>query len=94
MQATPTGPDASGWLQMTGRNVVVPEDTLTVWTDARTRQTRRVEVRTSYQGGPAQLTATFDTLSNGLTYVARAVVVAPAKELSVQVENFNYTRPN
>lgn len=92
--AMPTGPDAAGLLQMTGNNVVVPGDSLTVSTDPRTLQTRRVQVNSSYQGNPVQLTATFNTIPSGLTYMAYAEVTVPAKQMSVQVQNFNYTRPN
>jgi len=92
--AVPIGPDASGLLQMTGNNVVLPGDSFSVWTDARTRQTRRVQVSTFYQGDTVQVTATFNTIPSGLTYMAYAEVTVPAKQLSVQVQNFNYTRPN
>lgn len=93
-QARLTGPDASGLLGMTGQNVVAPGDTLTIWTDVGTRQTRRIEVGTTYQGDAVQLTATFKTLASGLTYMAYAEVTVPAKQLSVQVQNFDYSRPN
>lgn len=92
--AVPTGPDASGLLEMTGGSVVVPGDGFSVWTDARTRQTRRVQVSTFYQGDMVQVTATFNTIPSGLTYMAYAEATVPAKQLSVQVQNFNYTRPN
>ena len=93
-QATTSGPDAAGLFEMTGRNVVVPGDTLSVWTDARTRHTRKIQVSTSYKGDMANVTATYETLSSGLTYMAYAEITVPAKQMSVQVQNFNYTRPN
>jgi hypothetical protein len=87
-----TGPDASGAVEMTGHGVVMPGDTFSVWSDARTRQTRKIQVATVYQGDPANLTATFATLPSKLTYVAYAEVAVPAKQLSVQVQNFNFNR--
>jgi hypothetical protein len=87
-----TGPDASGEVEMTGRGVVMPGDTFSVWSDARTRQTRKIQVATVYQGDVANLTATFATLPSKLTYVAYAEVTVPAKQLSVQVQNFNFNR--
>jgi len=87
-----TGPDASGAVEMTGRGVVMPGDTFSVWSDARTRQTRKIQVATVYQGDVANLTATFATLPSKLTYVAYAEVTVPAKQLSVQVQNFNFNR--
>ncbi len=92
-QAALTGPDASGLLGMTGHNVVSPGDTLTIWTDVRTRHTRRLQVGTTFQGNAVALTATFNTLASGLTYMAYAEVTVPAKSLSVQVQNFDYSGP-
>jgi hypothetical protein len=93
MQAAMTGPDARGWLATTGGSVVSPGDTLCVWTDARTRQTRRIQVGTTFQGNAVELTATFNTLASGLTSMAYAEVTVPAKQLSVQVQNFDYSGP-
>ncbi len=94
MSASTTGPDANGLLQTTGSNVVMPGDSLTIWTDLRTRQTRRIQVTTFYKGDVAQLTATFNTIPSGLNYVAFAEATVPSKQLSVQVQNFDYNRPN
>src|SRR5262245_36125255 len=93
-QAATSGPDANGLFQMAGNNVVVPADSFTVWTDARTRQTRRVQVTTFFQGDAVNVNASFETLPSGLTYMSYAEANVGAKELSVQVQNFNYSRPN
>ena len=93
-QATTSGPDAAGLFEMTGRNVMVPGDIFSMWTDARTRQTRKIQVTTNYKGDPANVTATYETLNSGLTYMAYAEITVPTKQLRVQVQNFNYTRPN
>jgi hypothetical protein len=77
---------------MTGHSVVVPGDTFSVWTDAATRQTRRVQVSTVFQGDAVNVTATFNTLPSRLTYMAYAEATVPSKQLSVQVQNFNYNR--
>jgi hypothetical protein len=87
-----TGPDSSGEVQMTGHGVVVPGDTFTVWSDARSRQTRRVQVATTFQDEAVNLSATFRTLPSTLTYVAYAEVTVPAKQLSVQVQNSDFER--
>ncbi len=94
MAAKPMGPDAQGLLQMTGNNVVSPGDSLTLWVNAYTRHLTRIQVNTTFQGDPVQLNATFSTLPSGLNYMAFAEATVPAKQLSVQVQNFNYTRPN
>jgi len=94
MSAKIGGPDAGGLLSMTGSNVVMPGDNLTIWTDMNTRRTRKIQVTTFYKGDVAELTATFNTIPSGLNYVAFAEATVPAKQLSVQVQNFDYNRPN
>jgi hypothetical protein len=91
-QAVTTGPDAGGLILMSGSSVIVSGDNMSVWTDARSRQTRKVQVNTFYQGDAVELTATFKTLRSGLTYAAYAEVTVPAKQLSVQVQNYDYNR--
>ena len=93
-RATATGPDATGLFEVTGQNVVYPGDTFSIWVDPRTRHPQKVQVSTTFQGDPVNLTATFKTLPSGLNHVAYAEVTVPAKQLSVQVQNFNYNRNN
>jgi hypothetical protein len=93
-QATTTGPDASGLLEMTGQNVVSPGDVFTAWTDARTHQTRKIHVGTFYQGDTVSVAASFHTIDRGPTHLAYAEVIVPAKGIRVQVQNFNYNRNN
>jgi len=94
MSAKPMGPDAAGLFSITGSNVVLPGDGLTIWVNGWTRHVARIQVNSSFQGDPVQLTATFNTLPSGLNYMAYAEATVPNKQLSVQVQNFNYTRPN
>jgi len=92
--ATTTGPDANGLVEMTGHNVVSPGDTLSIWTNARTRKTQRILVNGFYKGDIVTLTGTFNTLQTGLNYLAYAEVTVPAKNMTLQVQNFDYQRPN
>jgi hypothetical protein len=91
-QATTAGPDAAGLVEMTGYGVVIPGDTLSIWTQAATRQTRKIEVYTFHQADAVTLNATFMTLSSGSTGMAFAEAKIPAKELSLQVHNYDYSR--
>ncbi len=93
-KATASGPDAGGLFEMTGTNVVFPGDTFTLWVDPSARHVRKVQVSTAFQGDPVNLTATFKTLASGLNHVAYAEVTVPAKQLSVQVQNFDFNRNN
>jgi len=91
-KATTTLADDGRMILMSGTSVVVPGDSLSIWTDASTRKTRKMQVNTFFQGDAVNLTATFKTLRRGLTHVDYAEVVAPGKNMSVQVQNFNYNR--
>ncbi len=91
-QATITGPNASGLLLMTGTSVVLQGDSLSLWTNATTRHTQKVEVTTFYQGDVVMVTATFNTLYSGMNYMAYAEVKIPARELRVQVQNVDFYR--
>ena len=93
-RATATGPDAAGLFEMTGQNVVYPGDSFSIWVYPLTRHPQKVQVSTTFQGNPVTLTATFKTLPSGLNHVAYAEVTVPAKQLSVQVQNFDYNRNN
>jgi hypothetical protein len=90
--AQTTGPGPEGYLTTAGGSVVQPGDTLTIWTDAATRQPRRVSVNTTYQGAAVQLTATFRTLPSGLNYMNYATVDVPAQQLQLMVQNFDYVQ--
>jgi len=91
--ATPAGPNEFGLYTLSGSNVVQPGDNLTISVDPWTRHVRRVTVSTTFQGDTVQLDATFQTLhQSGLNYCAFAEATVPAKQLSVQVQNYNYAR--
>ena len=94
--ARPSGPDPQGLFLMTGSNVVLPGDSLTMWVNPWTRHLARMQVNTSFQGTAAQLNATFETLpgavNGGLNYVSFAEATVPSKQVVVQVQNYNYYR--
>ncbi|HEX2973886.1 MAG TPA: hypothetical protein VHP11_16250 [Tepidisphaeraceae bacterium] len=84
------GPD--GLVLLTGRDVVVPSDQLSLWVSAATHKPQRVQVNTTFQGDSVTMTGTYKTLPSGLNYLEFAEVEIPGKELTLQVHNFNYTR--
>ncbi|HEX6829882.1 MAG TPA: hypothetical protein VF104_12995 [Burkholderiales bacterium] len=93
MSASPSLPDAQGLIKLSGNNVVQPGDNLSMWINPWTKHLQHIQVNTTYQGDAAQLTATFATVPvSGLNYTSFAEVTVPAKQLSVQVQNYNYAR--
>jgi hypothetical protein len=91
-QAAAAKPDARGLIWITGSNVLLPGDNLSIWVDAATLQTRKTQVNTFYERQAVNLTATFKTLASGLTYAAFTQVNIPGKQFSVQVHNYDYNR--
>ena len=89
--ATTTDP-ATGMFVITGNNIIQPGDSLTFMINTWTMHPAQVKVSTSFQGSPVSLTASFKTLPSGLNYADFAEASAPAKNLTVQVQNYNYTR--
>jgi hypothetical protein len=91
-QAAAARPGARGLIWITGSNVLLPGDNLSIWVDASTRQTRKTQVNTFYEGQAVNLTATFKTLPSGLTYASYAEVNIPGKQFTVRVHNYDYNR--
>lgn len=93
MSVTPTGPDAQGLIELSGNNVVQPGDNLTMWVNPYTKHVQHIQVSTTFQADAVQLTATFNTIpGSGLSHVTFAQVDVPAKQISVQIQNYDYAR--
>ncbi len=88
-----SGPDGAPLLKIEGNGVVKPGDTLAIWADGNTHQMRKVEIKTTYEGGTANVTGTFKTLGSGITIMNLAEVELPDKSMSLQVHNYDY-EPN
>ena len=93
-KAQVSGPDAAGLLALSGGSVVTPGDSMTLWINASTHKAARAFIATNYQGNPVTMNATFNTLAAGVTYMNYADIHIPAKQLELQVSNFNYNRNN
>jgi hypothetical protein len=92
--ATIQAPDANGLLQITGGSVVKPGDTLSLWASAPGGQVSRVKAMTFYEGDEVTVSASYKTLTSGLSYMAFATVTIPARNLTIQVQNFDYMNQN
>ncbi len=83
--------DGKPLLQIQGSGVVVPGDTLSMWMDASTYKMTKVQIATTYKGDVANVNATYKTLAaGGLNYLSMAEVTVPAKQMSLQVQNYDY----
>jgi hypothetical protein len=81
-----------GTVRIQGSKVLDAGDSLTVWLDPASLMMRRAEVQTVYDKEPASLVVEFQAVPDGPTYMARAVVDYPVKQLQMIVENYAYDR--
>ncbi|MEI6085604.1 MAG: hypothetical protein WCS70_15065 [Verrucomicrobiota bacterium] len=93
-QAVIQAPDANGLLQFTGNGVVKPADTMTLSIFAPTKQTRQMTISTIFEGDQVNISATFKSLNSGLTYMAFGQVDVPAKNITVQLQNYDFINQN
>lgn len=89
-----SAPDSNGLLQLTGTSVVVPGDSVTYWVQAATRQMHKVAVTTTFEGDPVMVSASFRTLSSGLNHLEFGEVDVDAKQMKLQLHNFDYNQNN
>jgi hypothetical protein len=73
-------------------NVVEPGDTIGVWIDPKTRDLKKILVKTVYRGKPVRATIDFDKLLNGPVYPSKATVNVPGDEVRIIVETFRFER--
>jgi len=85
-----SGPDATGALVVSAKNVIKKGDVVTVWFDAKTRQLRRLQVATLFRDDPVQVNATYGVLPNGPSYMQYAQVEIPDQKVYLLIHNYDY----
>ena len=89
-QVTIQAPDANGLLTLRGNSVVTPGDSVTLIIHAPTRQPRSITISTTFEQDQVNVSATFKTLANGLNYMGFGQVDVADKNLTLQVQNYDY----
>jgi hypothetical protein len=79
-----------GTAQVQGVNVLEQGDSMTIWIDPASQMMRRVEIKTIYDKKPATLVADYRSIRDGPTYMARAVLTYPEKNVELTVDNYEY----
>jgi hypothetical protein len=82
--------DSTREFMFTGKDVEEPGDEMTWWVNDSRYSTSRIEVQTFFQGDAIHFTASFVTLPNGLNYMAYAEALVPAKNITLQIQNYDY----
>ena len=77
-----------------GRNLEEDGDEL-IWTVEDVHYcTAKIEVITRFEGDEVRFTGTFIRLKNGLNYMAYAEAVIPSKNITLQLQNYDYSMEN
>jgi hypothetical protein len=82
--------DSTHEFVFTGRNVEEDGDQLTWKVEDVLYNTSRIDVLTTFQGDVIHFTATFTRLRDGLNYMAYAEAHIPAKNITLQIQNYDY----
>jgi hypothetical protein len=90
---TGNAPDGTPTLTLTGNSAVNPGDTVSITFNPTNFQPLRAEITTTYDNQQATVIATFKTIKSGLTHLQFATISVPAKNIAVQVHNYDYV-PN
>src|SRR4051794_13446043 len=79
--------ELAGTVQLTAQNVVVPGDLIAIWADASTLLFKRVQIYSTFENHPIQMSAHYEQLVGGPVVPARMQVSYPAKKMEAQVTN-------
>lgn len=71
-------------------DVIVPGDKLNWFVNVNGYSTSRIEVLTKFEGDEVSFTAVFVTLPNGLNYMSYAEALVPAKNITLQIQKYDY----
>jgi hypothetical protein len=82
--------DSTHEFVFTGRNVEEDGDQMTWMVEDIHYSTCRLEVHTIFQGDAVHFTGTFTRLKDGLNYLAYAEAHIPAKNITLQIQNYDY----
>src|SRR3954464_3825336 len=81
-----------GTARIQGLNVREQGDSMTIWIDPASQMMRRVEIKTIYDNKPATMVADYQSVPNGPTYMAHAVLTYPEKNVELTVDNSEYVQ--
>ena len=84
--------DSTHEFVFTGRNIEEKGDLMTWWVEDIHYCTSRIEVNTRFREDAVKFTGTFIRLSNGLNYMAYGEAHIPSRNITLQVQNYDYQK--
>ena len=87
MRVTDGEAESPGTVRLAAPNVVVPGDTMAIWADASTLQLRRVQIYTTFEKSPVQISAEYEQLRDGPVVPVSMQVSYPAKKMQANITN-------
>jgi len=79
-------------LKVEANGVVQPSDSFTLIWNTANRRPERLEIHTALDKKPVQMTIEYASLPDGPFYPARTTLTATAKDLTVSIDTFEYSR--
>ena len=89
-----TTPDGQSMLSLNGGGVVSPGDSLAMTVNGGNLLPVSVQISTTFEGDPVTIAASFKTMASGLNHLQYATVTIPAKNISVNIHNYDYVSNN
>jgi hypothetical protein len=89
-----TTPQGTTVLQVNGNNVVSQGDTFAMTVDGASLQPLSAQITTQFEGDAVNISASFKTMPSGLNHMQYATVTIPAKNISVNIHNYDYVPNN
>lgn len=90
-QITPeTSSDGKSQLQLSGSDVVIPGDSMTMTIDGATLRPTSLQINTTCDGDSVNISATFAQIPGGPAHVQYATVQLPDKNSTVMIHNYDY----
>ena len=81
-----------GEIKLEANSVIQPADSFKLTWSLTGHRPERIEIHTTLDKKPVHMTIDYASLPNGPFYPERTVLSAPAKDLTVSIETFDYSR--
>jgi len=87
-----TGPEPQADLKAIAKGIVQPSDTIAFTWSVTNHRPAKIEVSTALDGKPVSATVEYASLPDGPFYAAHTIVSESRKDLTINIETFDYSR--
>jgi hypothetical protein len=84
--------DMSGTVRVSGTHLMLSGDSMTLWMNPKTEQTRQMRIDTIMQNKPMTILTQYGKLPDGLVYEAKTTLEIASQEMVITTDNFQFER--